>query len=217
MIFDGTFLHRPVSIVGIMNAKTNTIIKGMYDVRENSEHQLSSFFMPLKAKGLSPLSCTTDGNPQSIKVIKRVWPNIITQRCVVHIQRQGLMWCRVNPKTSSARKLREIFVKATKIWTKEDRNMFLKSVADWEDKYGQLITHKPEKGKVFSDIKRARSMLLKALPDMFHYINNSDIPSTTNGIEGYFSRLKRNYRGHRGLAKTKRRDYFKWYFFLKPK
>lgn len=200
-----------------MNAKTNTIIKGMYDVRENSERQLSSFLMPLKAEGLSPVSCTTDGNPHAIKVIKRTWPNIITQRCVVHIQRQGLMWCRVNPKTSYARKLREIFVKVTKIWTKEYRDMFLKLVAGWEDKYGQLITNKPEKGKVFSDIKRARSMLLKALPDMFHYINNPDIPSTTNGIEGYFSRLKRNYSDHRGLVKTKRRNYFKWYFFLKPK
>ena len=97
------------------------------------------------------------------------------------------MWCRVKPKTSYAIKLRKLFVKVTKIWTKEDRDTFLKIVTGWEDKYGKLITNKP------------------------------DIPSTTNGIEGYFSRLKRNYRNHRGLAKTKRRDYFKWYFFLKPK
>ena len=66
------------------------------------------------------------------------------QRCIVHIQRQGLMWCRVNPKTSYARKLRELFLKVTKIWTKKDRDIFLKLVAGWEDKYGQLITNKPD-------------------------------------------------------------------------
>jgi len=39
-------------------------------------------------------------------------------------------------------------------------------------------------GYVFSDIKRARSMLLRALPDMFHYLDNPLIPTSTNGLEG---------------------------------
>ncbi len=37
MIFDGTFLHRPVSIVSLMDAKTNSIINGKYDVRINEK------------------------------------------------------------------------------------------------------------------------------------------------------------------------------------
>jgi len=49
MIFDGTFLHRPVSIVSLMDAKTNSIINGKYDVKENSEKQLEVFFNPLKS------------------------------------------------------------------------------------------------------------------------------------------------------------------------
>jgi len=217
MIFDGTFLHRPVSIVGLMDSKTNSIIKGEYDVRENSEPQLISFFMPLKDKGLSPLSCTVDGNPQAIKVLKRLWPSITLQRCLVHIQRQGLMWCRANPKRTYAKKLRDIFVKVTNIRTKDDKDIFLKAVAEWEETYGQLISTQPERGRVFSDIKRARSMLLKALPNMFHYLENQNIPPTTNGLEGYFSRLKGHYRQHRGLAKSKRNNYFNWYFNLRPR
>jgi hypothetical protein len=83
--------------------------------------------------------------------------------------------------------------------------------------YGSAIAKLPEKGEVFSDIKRARSMLLKALPDMFHYIDNHNIPRSTNGLEGYFSRLKRHYGQHRGLTPKKRENYFAWYFQFKPK
>ncbi len=217
MIFDGTFLHRPVSIVALMDGQTNTAIKGQYDVRENSEPQVTAFFVPLKDKGLSPLSCTVDGNPQVIRVLKKLWPSIIIQRCLVHIQRQGLMWCRQYPKTLYAKKLRDIFLKVTYIYNKEEKNRFLESVNQWEEQYGQYIATQPNRGRVFSDILKARSMLLRALPNMFHYLDNKDIPPTTNGLEGYFSRLKGHYRNHRGLAKIKRSDYFKWYFFLRPR
>lgn len=103
LIFDGTFLHRPVSVVALMDAKTNSIVTGQYGVSENSERQLRSFFKPLIARGLNPVSCTVDGNPQAIRIITTFWPEIVIQRCLVHIQRQGLMWCRRYPKTASAR------------------------------------------------------------------------------------------------------------------
>ncbi len=94
IIFDGTFLHRPKSIVVLMDGKTNTVISGIYDISENSEKQLIVFLKPLKERGLFPKSCTVDGNPQAIRVLRTLWPDIIIQRCLVHIQRQGLMWCR---------------------------------------------------------------------------------------------------------------------------
>ena len=200
-----------------MDAGSNKIIQGQYGVSENSERQLRSFFKPLIARGLYPKSCTVDGNPQAIRVIKTLWPGIIIQRCLVHIQRQGLMWCRRYPKTVYARKLRDIFLQVTHIRTKEERDRFLESVIQWEYKYGQYVKIQPAKGRVFSDIKRARSMLLKALPDMFHYLDDSNISFTTNGLEGYFSRLKGHYRQHRGLRKNKLESYFNWYFYYKPK
>lgn len=200
-----------------MDAGMNQIICGQYGVSENSERQLLMFFKPLIAEGLNPASCTVDGNPQAIKVIRMLWPEIIIQRCLVHIQRQGLMWCRRYPKTSYAQRLRDIFLQVTCIRNQEERDRFLQSVNQWEEKYGRYIKMQPEKGRVFSDIKRARSMLIKALPDIFHYLDNPNIPFTTNGLEGYFSRLKSHYRQHRGLNQNKRNNYFNWYFFLKPK
>jgi len=59
-------------------------------------------------------------------------------------------------------------------------------------------------------------MITNALPFMFNYLDNNDISKTTNALEGYFGRLKQSYRQHKGLAKSKRKNYFKWYFLLKP-
>ena len=95
--------------------------------------------------------------------------------------------------------------------------MFIKKLINWELKYGRLIKNQPERGRVFSDLKKARSMLLKALPNMFQYLDDPNIPATTNALEGYFSRLKSRYRNHRGLAKRKRANYFDWYFGLCPR
>ncbi len=217
VMFDGTFLHRPNSMVVLMDAQTNTLLNGKFGIRERSEPQLRSFFQPIKNDGFSPKSFTLDGNPQVIKTVRSMWPGIIVQRCLVHIQRQGLMWCRCFPKRTDAKHLRKLFKRVTYINTHHERDKFISDLEIWEQKYGCHLVSKPERGKVFSDIKRARSMLVKALPDMFHYLDDPNIPKTTNGLEGYFSRLKQNYRNHRGLKPEKRASYFKWFFVLKSK
>lgn len=200
-----------------MDASLNQVISGKYGISENSERQLFKFFKSLVGKGLNPVSCTVDGNPQAIKVIRQVWPGITVQRCLVHIQRQGLMWCRRYPKTAGARRLRGLFLLVTHIRNKEERDEFLRLLNRWEQKYGWYIGIRQEKGRVFSDIKRARSMLLKALPDMFHYLDDPGISISTNGLESYFSRLKSHYRQHRGLRKKKLDTYFSWYLSFKPR
>lgn len=217
ILFDATFLHRPVSIVAVMDGERYQIIAGQYNVPENSESALTNFFLPLRQRGLHPESVTVDGNPRVIKVFKLLWPNIIIQRCVVHIQRQGLMWCRQRPKRTDAKALRQLFLQATSITNHNQKRQFLEAVEVWEQAYGTNIQQQKEQGKVFSDVKRARSMLIKALPDMFHYLTDCAIPPTTNGLEGYFSRLKHRYRSHRGLAQHKLSNYFAWYFSLKIK
>lgn len=217
LVFDGSFIwKRKIEAVILLDAECHKLIKGEYDFKENSPAALLDLFSKLKNAGLSPKSATIDGNPAVIRALRIVWPDIIIQRCLVHIQRQGLRWCRANPKTAEARKLRQLFVAVTDINTKAQKEIFLESVRQWENKYGQKINSRPETGWVFSDLKRARSMLLRALSNMFHYLENMDIPRTTNLAEGYFSFLKNRYRDHPGLSPKKRRAFFSWFFFLKP-
>lgn len=215
LLCDGTFLNRPTSIIALMDAYDSSIIAGAYDVAENSTAQLIAFFEPLKEQGLNPYSCTVDGNPQMIRALHSVWSDIIIQRCVVHVQRQGLSWCRRSPKRADARALRLLFRMVTSINTQEEKEQFVSSVEAWEERYGQYIAQARETGWVFSDIKRARSMLLHALPFLFNYLDDPGIPRSTNALEGYFSRLKSLYRGHRGLSVHHRSNYFAWFFALK--
>lgn len=217
LIFDGTYIFKRTGIVALMNSQTNSIIAGQYGISESSTNQILSFFNDLKLKSLSPSSFTVDGNPQAILAIKKTWPNTIIQRCIIHIQRQGLMWCRQHPKRYDAKKLRDLFLKVVNISTCQQRDTFLYELEAWEKRYGSKLQQTPDRGWVLSDLKRARSMLLKALPNMFHYLDDLSIPKSTNRIEGYFARLKNHYRHHRGLSKLKRPNYFLWSFHLKPR
>lgn len=213
LIFDGTYLVKRKGMVVLMDALTHCVIDGTYGITEGP-HGMRLFCDSLKERGLAPKSVTVDGNPHVIRAFRTYWPGITIQRCLVHVQRQGLMWCRRSPKRTDAKKLRLLFLNVTSIRTREQRHQFLKQLASWEERYGHRIASSQETGWVFSDLKRARSMLIAALPDMFHYMNDPLIPTSTNGLEGYFARLKQRYRQHRGMREESRRTYFQWYFSL---
>jgi len=222
LIFDGTILKQRRGIFAVMDAETYSVLYGEPDVSERPSQtgcpaDLSRFCVSLAQRELSPISATVDGNRHLIKILHTLWPKIIIQRCLVHIQCQGLMWCRINPKWTDAKHLRKLFLQVMSIHTPADRDRFLARVNEWEQKYGCRIASSPETGWIFSDLKRARSMLLSALPDMFHYLDDPNIPKCTNALEGYFARLKQKYRQHRGLVKQHHDSYFTWYLHLCPR
>ena len=195
-----------------MNADDHRIIYGDYGVSETGKH-LKVFYEILQQEGLNPLSATVDGSLQQLKCLKETW---VIQRCLVHIQRQGLSWLRKVPKRTEAIKLREILLQVHYIKTREQSNNFIKGFNLWEDRYGLNLSSSTNRGKVFSDLLRTRSMIRNALPNMFSYLDYPEISKTTNALEGYFGRLKQNYRVHRGLSPLKRKSYFRWYLYLKP-
>lgn len=195
-----------------MDAQKYEIVFGQCGINEGPR-DLRVFCRHLQERGFNPKSATVDGNPHLIKMLQHWWPEIIIQRCLVHIQRQGLSWCRRNPKSTAGKRLRQVFLLVNKISTPRELTFFVEKVKAWEERYGKAIALKPERGWVFSDLKRARSMLLHALPNMFHYLEDVQIPKSTNGLEGYFARLRQRYRQHRGLAKERRHSYFQWYLY----
>lgn len=217
LLIDGTYLRgRRPAVTVVMDAMTNTVIAGAYDVHEASRG-MRRFCARLAHQGLSPVSITTDGHPGLLAYLRAQWPRTILQRCLVHIQRQGLMWCRRRPSRTDAKILRRLFLSIPAIHTPEDRDRWIDQLIDWEQRYGWKIELTPGHGRVFSDLKRARSLLVHALPDMFHYLDHPGIAHTTNGLEGYFSRLKMRYRQHRGLSTKHRHAYIQWFLNLSPR
>lgn len=216
LIFDGTFIDQRKGVFAVMDADRFSVLHAAPEMAEGPAH-LHQFCSTLARHGLVPLSATVDGNPHLMRILRLLWPAIVIQRCLVHIQRQGLSWCRRHPNRTDAKHLRALFLHVMSIRTASERDHFVSQLHAWEQQYGPRIAGSAEKGWVFSDLKRARSMLRAALPDMFRYLDDPLIPKSTNALEGYFARLKQRYRQHRGLVQPHRDAYFRWYFRLCPR
>jgi hypothetical protein len=65
------------------------------------------------------------------------------------------------------------------------------------------------------NVRKAFIHIRRALPDMFHYLDNPNIPKTTNGLESFFGHPKQNISLHRGLSKAHFKNYVKWYLYFK--
>ena len=138
------------------------------------------------------------------------------QRCIVHVQRQGLGWCRQYPKTPEAKGLRKLFLALSEVKSQTAEVQLLRQALTWEERFGPGITKSLNQGRVFTDLVMARRTLLKALPNLFHFLQDRRIPTSTNALEGYFARLKEKYRRHRGMDLKNRHAFFQWYFYLNP-
>jgi len=198
----------------LMDNATSKVIAHKYHHRENYESAYQ-IFKEMNDDALNPEAITIDGNTSVIRALKAVWPDIIIQRCITHIQRQGLSWLRRYPKTKASKDLRRILLSITEVKDRNRRDIFITAFEKWEKQYGQFVQSLPSTHKVYGDLQRTRSLVMHALPNMFHYLDNKCIAATTNKLEGYFSRLKEIYRKHRGLSKKHRKNYFAWYIDLK--
>jgi pentatricopeptide repeat protein len=198
----------------LMDHGTGKVIAHTYRHRENYESAYQ-LFREMMDRGLQPKAITIDGNTSVIRALKDVWSGIIIQRCITHIQRQGLAWLRRYPKLQASKDLRKILLTLTDVKDEQSKDLLIGRFYRWEKQYGRFVLSLPSKDKVYGDLQRTRSLILHALPDMFHYLDDPFIAATTNKLEGYFSRMKEIYRKHRGMSKKHRGNYFAWYINLK--
>jgi transposase-like protein len=214
LVMDGSYLEgRKEAIIGLADPTRNCLVAGIYGIKEG-EARMYDYCRLLAQAGLSPRSVTIDGLWQVHVMINTIWPSAAVQRCLVHIQRQGLAWCRHQPKREETRQLRQLFTRLTNITTPAQRDRFIADWQRWETTNGHAVAACQDLGWVIRDFKKARTLLLRALPYLFDYLDNRQIPPSTNWLESYFSRLKAHYRQHRGLAAHHRKNYFAWYFHL---
>lgn len=167
--------------------------------------------------GVQLESITTDGHKSILKAIKKATPEVIIQRCLVHIQRMCLLWLTKYPTHISGQELRKLILYLLKIKTNNDKLFWMQEFNQWYNRHKEYINEKSyhlETDRYWYKhklLRRSYQTIKRALPNMFHYIENSAIPNTTNGIEGYFSHLKNHLDLHRGLTIKNRMNFIKWY------
>lgn len=214
LVFDGTYFSQKDCLMIFWDSRLHQSLTSRVASKESYLNTIS-WFKKLKGQGLSPVSITMDGQTQVIKAIGETWPDCLLQRCLYHIQRQSEMWLRRYPKTNLAFELKLIIQQLSKIKDTKQKDFWWKQFQDWKQKHSTSIKLLSSTDKVESDIIRAYRMIENAYPNMFHYLDNQHIPSTSNGVEGYFSHLKRLYRQHAGLRRPNLKNYLLWYVYFK--
>lgn len=196
----------------MMDTITPKLIDYEY-INKESYPNVYPLLLKLKNQGLNPQAVTMDGHTHVMRAFKDVWPNIKIQRCLYHILRQGLSWIRMRPKTKAAQALRQLLLGICNINSFKDRNNFLDNYYRWHNQYSEFVKSLPKTSVAFKDLKRTAGLIKNAIPNMFHYLDDSNIQPTTNKLESFFSRLKADFQRHRGLSETHKRAYLKWYCY----
>ena len=210
ILFDGTYFNKKDCFLVMMDSESQEII--MCDSVDKESYQTAyPRFKKLREQGLNPEFVTMDGHRSIIRAFKKVWPKINIQRCLYHIQREGLRWLRTYPKTEAGRELRKVLASVCAIKNGKERNEFIDSYKQWSLNYQSFVKSLPRAIVAYKDLSKTMALISNALPDMFYYLDDSKVPSTTNKLEGFFSRLKADYHRHRGLSKKHKNTYLKWY------
>lgn len=197
-----------------MNAQDQKIISNVYAKKEGYK-TVYPWLQSLNEKGLNPRYVTMDGEQGVMRAIKEIWPNIKIQRCLYHIQSEGMRWLRTYPKTQAGQDLRFLLSTLCSIQTVKERDLFIERFYQWLEHYLDFVQSLPKNQVAFKDLKRTITLIKNALPNMFHYLDDPYIHKTTNALESFHSRLKSDYQRHRGLTQEHKIQYLKWYCYYK--
>jgi len=187
-----------------------------YTTGENG-FEITKDLRQLRMEGIICSSITSDGG-RGIKMgVDQVCPNIPHQRCLVHVQRYALALITRNPKTTPGRQLKPLVQQLSKLETRKQKDLWIRKTLSWEKRWNQFLKERTYLEGTRSwwythrSLRRVRALVINAIPDLFHYLENNKIPKTSNGLEGRFGSLKMHYRQHRGLSKKRRKAYLAWY------
>ena len=189
--------------------------EGYSEIKEDLEN--------LRVLGIEIESITCDGHKGLLRAIRKVYPHIILQRCIVHVQREALIWLRQKPKTLASIELRPIVMKLALIETQNDQVAWEQELETWYEKHKAFVNEQilhPQTGKKWYRHKmlhQAVSMIKRARPNLFQYLQNPAVPKSTNALESFFGHLKDTLSIHRGLSLQHRRAFIQWYLHLKNK
>jgi len=174
----------------------------------------------LKEAGIVCSSITSDGGPGIIKAVRCVYPDTPHQRCVVHVQRDVRRFVTRRPRLDAGKELSPLIPRLSNIKTHKEKDLWIKDFENWSRRWEEFLKRRssgytddgqPISWYTHKQLKRADALIRNAIPNLFHYLDDSNIQRTSNGLEGRFSSFKQHYRQHRGLSKRRREGYIAWY------
>jgi len=220
LLIDGTYFSNDLCLVLY---RDNTIkFTQLYRLTDGEWYEeLKEDLENLFKLGVQIESITCDGHKSLLKAIRTTCNQVIVQRCIVHVQRMCRIWLTTNPKSLAGIELRTIVNRLHKIENREQWGYWVVDLNSWHEKHNEYINEKSynlDTSRYWYThklVRRSFVVIKRALPDMFHYLDNGRIPKSTNGLESFFGHLKSHVTLHRGLSKEHRKNFIKWYLYYR--
>lgn len=217
---DGTYFKRWGC--ALVYKADSEIIFNDFAVRENY-FVYTLNLTQIKNLGYEIKGVTSDGCGSLDSALRNLFPGILHQRCLVHLQRFCQSFLTKKPETQAGRELLEIVKQINNIKNHYEKNIWLKWFERFEKRNKETLnqkTYQNKEGKTtwwytHKNLRRAYRTIKSSLPNLFLYLDCSNLSKDTNGLESEFSHLKRKLSLHRGLKRRRKINFVKWYFYLK--
>ncbi|MBU1084082.1 MAG: transposase [Candidatus Omnitrophota bacterium] len=160
-----------------MDVTSQDIISTIYVNKENYKN-VFPWLKRLKAKGLKPTHIVVDGERSVMRAIKDTWPKITIQRCLYHIQHEGMRWLRTYPRTDAGRELRHLLGTLCTIRTVKERNQFIGTFNLWLTTHREFMKTLPLSNIALSDYGRHRGLTelnKRQYLNWYCFLNNKNI------------------------------------------
>lgn len=220
LVLDGTVLKRgELTLLVASDGDTGVPLFWKPVARENGR-SWEDFLRELSPYG-DPSVIICDAQAGLLKARGVVYPAVPLQRCLIHVIRQARNWLTQNPKTRAAQELLGLVLLLSSIRTKRQRRRWVRQFKYWKRRHHAFLNERTisRSGKwwyTHRTIRRVRSLLTNALPDLFRYVTDPTVPRTSNTVEGGVNaRLKELIRCHRGISLRRKLTLCAWYLALR--
>lgn len=220
LLIDGTYFSNGLCLILYYDKDLQFVQLYRNSTREKYK-EIKEDLENLKKLGVDVYSLTCDGHKSILKAVQKVYPNACIQRCVVHVKRQAGSWLGKYPRLEISKELMHFIRPITRLNSIEQIQDWLVRFNTWYETNKTFINEQSlseETGNMWythKNLHASCSHIINAIPNLFCYINDPEIPKTTNELEGYFTHLKEKLTLHKGLRFEKRKNFIKWYLHFK--
>lgn len=189
LLLDGLYISRDCVVLIAFDRISDKPLLWGFAKRENF-HTWANILHRIKISGISVRGIVSDGQKGLILALKTIFPYISHQRCMAHVVRLSLAWLTMKPKTEAGILLRKLVLLLHNIKTKEDSKNWIDSYSKWRETFNDFLKEKsinPLTGYRWYTHRKLRavnSLINRAFPNIFIFLEDSTIPATTNKVEG---------------------------------
>ncbi len=148
-----------------------------------------------------PAVVIADGEKGVAQYVKRHWPTTAFQRCHFHMVKLVIQYLSRHPKEEAGQEILKLMYRLKTVKTIAGRERWKLLHRIWEKQFEKVFNEKNESGNyAHKKLRSVRSILRRALPNLFTYLDYPECPTTTNLVEGWVNAaLAEALRRHRGL------------------